>query len=84
MKILHLLEKDNCNVFSEKLKIIDDSTYKKINPSGSKPGSIYDFQAWFYQMIFKIFLFVLLFLSYLLIFFFCLKVVFMAKLMALQ
>ena len=43
MKILHFLDKDNCDVFKGKLKtgLFDDNTYKKIYPSGSKPATIY-------------------------------------------
>ena len=43
MKILHFLDKDNCDVFKGKLKtgLFDDNTYKKIYPSGSKPTTIY-------------------------------------------
>ena len=45
MKILHLLEKDNCKrFFKKKLKIkvyLMIILTKKIYPSGSKPATIY-------------------------------------------
>ena len=44
MKILHLIEKGNCNVFLRKNKdksLFDDNTYKKIYPSRSKSATVY-------------------------------------------
>ena len=43
MKILPLLEKDNCHLFLTKIKdkgLFDDNTQKKIYSSGSKPATI--------------------------------------------
>ena len=44
MKILHLLQKSNCNIFLRKNKdksLFVDYSYEKIYPSVSKPATIY-------------------------------------------